>query len=850
MEENKTPGIYNVQPEEARSSFNFDKIYTAVVLNWQWFVLSILICLGLAFVYLRYTKPVYQANVRFLVKDDDSKGSYRNASALNTNTLGLMNNSGGLDNELYILSSATLAQQTVRDLKLYVTYTMEGRVATQEFYLTQPISADLDHAHLEELKAPILLEVTRKGNEYAVKGSYTYIPDDVHKPSRNYSIDKKTNRFPFTINTSVGIISLNLNNNASMPEDKPLSITIMSPQMAATKFSGRLNVSLLSKTTTIANITLNDNIPDRACDFLKQLAVCYNRQANDDKNEISLRTDKFINSRLEKINIELGETEGQLEAKKRQYGVVDPIANSAQSLTNQDSYNQRLVEAETQLELLRSLGEYINDPTNRYQTLPSNVGLSDNATTALIARYNEVAIERKNLLRSASESSPAVAPVTAQLDELQGSIRRAMSQARRDLEIQRNNIAQQYQKYTSLVSATPEQERVLTQIGRQQEVRAKLYIMLLQKREENSISLAAIADKGRIIDEPIITGKVSPKSSLVFLLALLLGLAIPAGIIWLINFMRYKIEGHDDVASLTDLPIIADIAVASDSARGKADLVVHENKNNIMEEVFRAMRTNLQFMLKDGQKTIMFTSTTSGEGKTFTAANLAMSFALLDKKVILVGLDIRKPRLADLFEIDDHHHGITNLLIHEHNTWETVEEQIHPSGINKNLFVLMAGPIPPNPAELLTRNSLDEVFGILREHFDYIIVDTAPVGLVTDTLQIGRTCDITVFMCRADYTHKVAFGLVNRLNEEKRLPNVCVAINGIDMTKKKYGYYYGYGRYGGYSKYRKYGNYGSYDKYGGTYGKYGSVYGKYGGVYGHYGTYGSNDGGKDDSVKL
>ena len=302
-------------------------------------------------------------------------------------------------------------------------------------------------------------------------------------------------------------------------------------------------------------------------------------------------------------------------------------------------------------------------PENKYQTLPSNVGLKDPSATNIINRYNETVLRRNTLLRTGSEDNPSVAPLTAQLDEMEKSLRRAMSQARNSMEIERNAVMSQFNKYQSQISATPEQEKMLSQIGRQQEVKAGLYLMLLQKREENSISLAATADKGRLIDEPAYSGKVSPKTSIVLLIGFVLGIAIPAGVLFfLIQLFRYKIEGHDDVEKLTTLPILADVAVASDSAKSKADIVVHENKNNLMEEIFRGLRTNLQFMLKEDEKVIMFTSTTTGEGKTFTAANLSVSFALLGKKVALVGLDIRRPRLAELFEIDDHKHGITNLL--------------------------------------------------------------------------------------------------------------------------------------------------------------------------------------------
>jgi capsular exopolysaccharide synthesis family protein len=454
-------------------------------------------------------------------------------------------------------------------------------------------------------------------------------------------------------------------------------------------------------------------------------------------------------------------------------------------------------------------------------------------------------MERNRLLKTASESSPAVTPLTEELDGLSTSIQQALNQQRRSLEIQRNSIASQFSRYTGQIQQTPEQERMLTQIGRQQEVKSGLYLMLLQKREENSISLAATADKGKLIDDPAFAGMISPKSNMIFLIALAIAIGLPALILFLISIFRYKIEGHDDVAKLTKLPIIADVAVASETAKTKADIVVHENQNNQMEEIFRSMRTNLQFMLKEGQKVVMFTSSTSGEGKTFNAANLAVSFALLGKKVILVGLDIRKPRLAELFELKDHHHGITPLLTHDEPTWEMVKEQILPSGVNDNLELLLAGPIPPNPAELLTRDSLDKVINLLREKYDFVIIDTAPVGLVTDTLQIGRVSDATVYMCRADYTPKASFDLINGLANEGKLPNMAIVINGIDMSKKKYGYYYGYGKYGKYGRYGRYGSYGKYGRYG-SYGHYGH-YGSYG-----YGQYGKNKytAQNDTSIKL
>lgn len=846
---NNQQGLYNVQQElEEGSSFDFKIIYSTLILNWQWFVLSLIICLSAAAIMLRYTTPMYQSYAKLLIKDDNNGGRRGGRSYIaNSSTLGMMTNTEGIDNEMEILKSTQLATEAVKQLKLYTVYTLEGHIKDHLLYKNQPVNVDLDMAHIETLKRPISLVIDKDENgKLHVTGTYTYVPEDPDKPSKTYAINRTFDVLPARISTSVGIITFTANTLSPMPEDRNELVTIYPPKMIAGKYSGALTVNQLSKSTSIAGLTLTDEMPQRANDYLKQLVFSYNMQANEDKNEIAMRTEQFINSRLEKINTELGATEGSLEATKRQYKIVSPEATGTLGFTNTDQFTQKLADMDMQIELLHSLQQYMNEPGNKYQTLPSNVGLNDAAASTLINDYNKIVMERNRLLRSANENSPTITPLTAQLDDLSSSIRRAMTQVQRNAQIQRNSIQQEFNRYSSMIYSSPEQERVLNQIGRQQEVKSGLYLMLLQKREENSISLAATADKGKLIDDPVSFGQISPKKSIILLIALVIGLAIPAIVLFLINFFRYKIEGHEDVARLTTLPIIGDVAIASETAKTKADIVVHENQNNVMEEVFRSIRSNIQFMLKEDQKVIMFTSTTSGEGKTFTAANLAVSFALLGKKVLVMGLDIRKPRLTNLFELKDKNIGITNLLVHDNPTREDICANILNSGVNRNLDIMPAGPIPPNPAELVSRESLDNIFATLRKEYDYIIVDTAPVGLVTDTLMIARVADLTVYMCRADYTPKSSFEFINSLSAQKKLPQVSIVINGIDMSKKKYGYYYGYGKYGKYGRYGKSGSYGS--KYGGNYsGNYGLNYTSYG-AYGNYAdsNYGNK---KDDSIK-
>ena len=812
--------IYAVEEDSEQSSFNFQKLYTIFILNWKWFVLSIIICLGCSYLYLRYKSPVYATSAKLLIKDDSNNKSASAKDAISGMVdFGIISSNYGVDNEIEILNTRTLAAEAVRDLKLYTSYWKKGRVKNVILYKNQPINVDVDAAHLEKLNAPISMSIERDENKYIVKGKY-YVSVDETTVEGPFKFEKTLAGIPATIMTKAGTLFFT-SGKTRMKDGDVMKVVIVSPMMMAAQYSSALSLEQTSKTSTTLNMQLNDKNIQRGIDYLRQLVICYNRQANEDKNEIAIRTEAFVNDRLEKINSELNSTEGQLENYKKRNRLVELKVDAKESVTNLSSYEQKLNEAATQISLINSLIQFAERPGNKYQVLPSNIGLRDEASISLINDYNKVALERNRLLRTASESSPVVEELTSQLKDMNSSIRMALSQAKRNLEIQRNAVASQYGQYNQEVSRTPEQERILTQIGRQQEVKSGLYLMLLQKREENSISLAATADKGKLVELPQYVGKVSPKTNIILLLGLILGIAIPSLVLYLLQFFRYRIEGHDDVESLTDIPIIADVAVANEAAKTRADIVVHENENNQMEEIFRSMRTNLQFMMKPEDKVVMFTSSTSGEGKTFNAANLAISFALLGKKVVLVGLDIRKPRLAELFEIDNHHTGITKLLVKVDPTWNDVQKEILPSEINKNLDLLMAGPIPPNPGEIVTRPSLEKVLNLLKENYDYILVDTAPVGLVTDTLQIGKLVDATVFMCRADYTPKAAFNAINMFKAEKKLKNMAIVINGIDMSKKKYGYYYGvgkYGRYRNYGSYSKYGNYTSYGTYGNKYG--------------------------------
>lgn len=557
-----------------------------------------------------------------------------------------------------------------------------------------------------------------------------------------------------------------------------------------------LSIAPTSKTTSVAVLSLKNSNTRRGKDFINKLLEMYNINANNDKNEVAQKTAEFIDERIGIISKELGSTEQDLENFKRSAGITDLSSEAQIALTGNAEYEKKRVENQTQINLVMDLQRYMQG--NEYEVLPSNIGLQDAASAGAIDRYNEMLVERKRLLRTSTENNPTIINLDTSIRAMRSNVQATLDATLKGLQITKEDLAREANRYSRRINDAPTQERQFVSIARQQEIKAGLYLMLLQKREENAITLAATANNAKIIDEALADDNpVSPKRMMVYLAALVLGVGFPVGIIYLIGLTKFKIEGRADVEKLTSLPVIGDIPLADEKS---GSIAVFENHNNLMSETFRNVRTNLQFMLENGKNVILVTSTISGEGKSFVSSNLAISLSLLGKKVVIVGLDIRKPGLNKVFNISQKEHGITQFLT---NPTKNLMDLVQPSDINKNLFILPGGSVPPNPTELLARDGLEKAIETLKANFDYVILDTAPVGMVTDTLLIGRTADLSVYVCRADYTRKAEFTLINELMENNKLPNLCIAINGLDLQKKKYGYYYGYGKYGKYYGYGK-----------------------------------------------
>ncbi|WP_279114045.1 GumC family protein [Bacteroides acidifaciens] len=779
---------------QSEEQINIQEILFRYLIHWPWFVVSVIVCVAVAWGYLRLATPVYNVSATVLIKDEKKGGGANMSSELEKMGMnGFVSSSSNIENEIEVLTSRTLAREVVSSLGLFVTYMDEDKFPKRELYRTSPVLVSLTPQEADKL--PQTMEVGMSLHPSGVM--------DVQIKVGEKEYGKRFDKLPAVLPTDEGTVAFFTNNDTlssvrpeSVTKERHITAYINRPFSVAKGYAGSLSITPTSKATSVVTVSLKNSNTQRGKDYIDKLLEMYNVNANNEKNEVAQRTAEFIDERIGIISKELGSTERDLENFKRSAGITDLTSEAQIALAGNAEYEKKRVENQTQINLVMDLQRYLQG--TEYEVLPSNVGLQDAGVAGAIDRYNEMVSERNRLLRTSTESNPAIVNLNASIRAMRGNIQTTLDATLKGLEITKTDLVREAGRYSRRISDAPTQERQFVSIARQQEIKSGLYLMLLQKREENAIVLAAIANNAKIIDEAQAEGApISPKRMTIYLAALVFGIGIPVGIIYLIGLTKFKVEGRADVEKLTSLPVIGDVPLADEKT---GSIAVFENQNNLMSETFRNVRTNLQFMLENGKNVILVTSTISGEGKSFISANLAISLSLLGKKVVIVGLDIRKPGLNTVFNIPKKDHGITQFLT---NPAINLMDLVQPSDINKNLYILPGGTVPPNPTELLARDGLEKAVETLKKNFDYVILDTAPVGMVTDTLLIGRVADLSVYVCRADYTRKAEFTLINELAENNKLPNLCIAINGLDLQKKKYGYYYGYGKYGKYYGYGK-----------------------------------------------
>ena len=791
---------FNEAQESKEENIDVKELLFKYLIHWPWFVGAVVACLIAAWVYLHMSTPVYNISATVLIKDDKKGGSAGMLSGLESLGLdGMVSSSQNIDNEIEVLRSKTIVKEVVEDLGLYISYTDKDEFPSRNMYKTSPVQVSLTPQEADLLEKPMTVEMTLQPQgsiDVNVKIGDDEYQKHFEKLPAVFPTDKGTLAFFLTPDSVLSSKRTSEETTDSEKTTRNITATINKPLAVAKAYCKNMTIEPTSKTTSVAVISLKNSNVQRGKDFINKLLEMYNINTNNDKNEVAQKTAEFINERISIISKELGSTEKDLESFKRGAGITDLTSDAQIALTGSAEYEKKRVENQTQINLLQDLQRYMQN--EGYEVLPSNIGLQDVNLAAAINRYNDVLVERKRLLRTSTENNPTIINLDTSISAMKENVQVSLDRVLRGLFITKADLDREASRYSRRISEAPGQEREFVSIARQQEIKAGLYLMLLQKREENAITLAATANNAKIIDEAIADdAPVAPRSKITYLIALILGVGIPVGGIYLLELTKFKIEGRADVEKLTSAPIVGDIPL-TDEKQGA--IAVFENQNNLMSETFRNIRTNLQFMLENDKKVILVTSTVSGEGKSFISANLAISLSLLGKKVVIVGLDIRKPGLNKVFNIPRKEIGITQYLANPENN---LMDLVQLSDVSKNLYILPGGTVPPNPTELLARDGLDKAIETLKKNFDYVIMDTAPVGMVTDTLLIGRVADLSVYVCRADYTHKNEYTLINELAEKDKLPSLCTVINGLDLKRRKYGYYYGYGKYGKYYGYGK-----------------------------------------------
>lgn len=766
------------------------EVFMRYIRYWKWFLASISVLFVLSFLYIRYTTPIYKVTSSIILKDAKSKKLESGLGTLDGLGLGLMGAVSNVENEMYIMESRSLVRSVINRLNLHTSYIVEGRIKETDLYTKSPVIVDMDQDTLDSLKESIAFTLHIKNNQIEVYGRIKDLSGNV-----NTNIDTIFSYLPALLRTPIGNISFTQRHGSPLVSEKPINVIIQHPDAVIKEYRENLTIQPASKIASVLDLSIKTAYPDKGKDFLNTLVDVYNNETIEDNKMEVLNTQKFINERILIINSELSEAEKDVEEYKRSQGLTDIQTDLQRNVQMGSQYEKQLVQVETQLSIVRSLNDYVNDPQNKNKTIPTNVGVEDPTLAATTSEYNRLLLERERLSQSMTADNPAMKKLEEQIAGLRQNINSSVSSVQKGLAIQRRDARNQAGLYDGKIGVLPRQEREFMELSREQQIKAGLFLMLLQKREENALALAATANSAKVLDEATLEDKVFPRTAIILLAALLLGLLIPAGLVYLLDILQYKIRTRADVDRVSKVPVLGEIPKYGEDG----NVAVKEGETREIDEAFRMARTNLMLTLGSDNKVVIFTSTVSGEGKSFVALNTAISTALLDKKVLLIGMDLRIPRLKEYLNLKTHN-GLTNYLS---GFEKDIDSLIVPSGIHPSLDVLPSGPVPPNPAELLSRSTLDKAIAKLREEYDYIFIDSAPSSQVTDTLIINRVSDTTVYVCRADYSSKGNLRFANELMAKGKLNNMLLVINDVTDFHRGYGYGYGSGYGYGYGNDKK-----------------------------------------------
>lgn len=763
---------------------NIVDLFMYLASQWKWFLLSILICGGIAWYNYARAPLVYFRSATVIIKDPSNKASTSGLDRFD-NFINKVN----VANEILQFRSKKLMREVVQRVHADVSYQIKDGLRSNELYNESPVLVSLPDALPEQ---SFSFTMTLKDAKTVTLSDFSGIEA---KPSYEVALNDTV-----AIIEGMNVVVTATNYLRDSWLNTPIRVQKLPVESMVNYYKNALGIQQEEEEASILTLALKDSSPARAEDVLNTLITVYNEEAIKEKNQVAVNTANFINERLIIIERELGNVESNLESFKQRNQIVDIASSAGMYMTESQKYNADAMELETQLRLANFIKDYLTDPSKETDLIPSNTGISDMNIENQISLYNAAKLKRDHLIDDSSVNNPVVQELNNSLRAMKQSIIRAVDNMIVSLNVKRNDAQNREMRAQDRVTAIPTKERQMLSIERQQKIKEALYLFLLNKREENALSQAMADNNARVIDGAEgSNAPISPNRNRILLLGLLVGIALPGAVCLAILFMDTRVHGRKDIEGVTSVPYLGEIPLDKEAMKDhrKKVMAVKEQGDDIVSEAFRILRTNMAFLSKKDKpaQVITFTSFNIRAGKTFIARNLSMSLAYMKKRVVMVDLDIRKGTLSRHF--GHYHVGVTNYL--SDNTVKVDDIIQHQEGFD----LIPAGILAPNPAELLMDNRLDELMNELRTRYDYIIADNVPVGLIADATIANRIADLTIFVVRAGKLDRRQLPDIEKLYQEKKLKNMALVLNGANPERHGYGYSYGYGYGYGYGTKKK-----------------------------------------------